>query len=246
MHIESEELISSKIAAFQGKDSRNNKLVLKILALDGPLIKYDIFKALKPEGIRNYPTISRRVDELKRRGYIENAGTRPTRVGKRVEESHTYGLRWKGFIACLALRDAQENFIRVFENNHLLEKVLPNSVSKKMIINILRELFSKEELETISKGILEGYLMAIPDNLESISEGELAAYIVPALIKSSQVWTLIGQKDLSKLLSIKGFPELLSEVITSFETPLNQMLDAIQVLKGQLDQYAVIQREQLH
>lgn len=246
MHIESEELVSSKIAAFQGKDSRNNKLILKILALDGPLIKYDIFKALKPEGIRNYSTISRRVDELKRRGYIENAGTRLTRVGKRVEESHTYGLRWKGFIACLAIRNAQENFIRVFENNHLLEKVLPNSVSKKMIIDILKELFSKEELEMISRGILEGYLMAIPENLESVSEGELAAYIVPALIKSSQVWTLIGQKDLSRLLSIKGFPELLFAVITSFETPLNQMLDAIQVLKGQLNQYAVMQGEQLH
>lgn len=246
MHIESEELVSGKIAAFQGKASRNNKLVLKILALDGPLIKYDIFKALKPEGITNYPTISRRVDDLKRRGYIENAGTRLTRVGKRVEESHTYGLRWKGFIACLAIRDTQKNFITVFENNHLLEKVLPNSVSKKMIIDILKELFSKEELETISRGILEGYLRAIPENLESINEGELAAYIVPALIKSSHVWTLISKKNLSKLLSIKGFPELLLAMITSFETQLNQMLDAIEVFKGQLNQYAVIQGEQLH
>jgi hypothetical protein len=245
MHIESEELVSSKIAALQGKGSRNNKLVLKILALGGPLIKYDIFKALKSEGIRNYPTISRRVDDLKRRGYLENAGTRLIRVGKRVEESHTYGLRWRGFIACLAIGDARENLIRVLENNHLLEKVLPNSVSKQIIIDILKELFSQEELETISRGILEGYLMAIPENLEWINEGELVAYIVPALIKSSSVWTLISKKDLSKLLSIKGLPELLLTMTTGFEMQLNQSLEAIKVLKGQLNQYVATGREQL-
>ena len=71
MHIECEEIIRAKVPAFQGRDAKNNKLVLETFALHGPLIKYDVFKALKSKGVKHYPTISRRVDDLRKRGYLD-------------------------------------------------------------------------------------------------------------------------------------------------------------------------------
>jgi len=232
-------LVLSKIPAFQGRDARNNQLILETLALTGPLIKYDIFKELKKVGVKHYPTISRRVDDLKRRGYIETAGTRLVKVGKRREESSTYGITWRGFIASLAIETIRKNIPIVLERNFLLEKVLPESVPKQIIINILNELFSQEELEVITGALLEGFLRAIPENIELIKEEEYIAYIIPALIKSPNVWSKISEKDLSKLFQIQGMPELFLKLIENFETQLIEMLEVIQTIKKQLKQFII-------
>ena len=91
LHIE-RELIESKIRILRDKGSENNKHVLEILSAKGPLIKYDLFKELKglePKSSKDvqYSTVSRRVDALVNKGYLQAVGTRITIVGKRKGES---------------------------------------------------------------------------------------------------------------------------------------------------------------
>jgi len=231
MHMELDRLASSKISAFQGKESRNNRLILESLALNGPAIKYGIFRVLK-NTIENYPTISRRVDDLKRGGYIEAAGTRAVKVGNRIGESHIYGLTWRGFFASLAIENVRRNLLAVLEANSVLERMLPKSIPKRVVIDVLNNMFSKEELDRVVGGFLQGYLMAIPDNLESVKDAESVAYLVPAFIRSPNVWADVSKKDLSSLFLIEGFPQLLLDMIEKFETQMAQTLEAIRSLKG--------------
>jgi hypothetical protein len=84
MHIGIEELTLIRIPALRGRHESNNRFVLETLALQGPLIKYDIYKALKQRGIKHYPTISRRVDDLKKKGSVGASGKRIIKVGRRV------------------------------------------------------------------------------------------------------------------------------------------------------------------
>jgi len=74
--------------------------------------------------------------------------------------------------------------------------------------------------------------MAIPDNLESVRDAESVAYLVPAFIRSPNVWADVGKKDLSSLFLIEGFPQLLLDMIEKFETQMAQTLEAIRSLKG--------------
>jgi len=237
MHIHLKELIITKIPAFQGKAASNNRLILKTLAIEGPLIKYDIYKVLKPVGVKHYPTISRRVDDLRGRGYLETAGTRQIRVGKRIEESSTYDLTLRGIVACLAIEDVRKNVFAFLERSPLLERLLPKSSYEQIILDVVNELFNQNELETISRALLEGFLRAIPENIELLKEEEYIAYIIPAIIKSPKIWDRLAPKDLSKLFQIEGLPEWLFRIIDDFEAQLTQTLRAIQPIKTQLYEY---------
>jgi hypothetical protein len=57
--------------------------------------------------------------------------------------------------------------------------------------------------------LFEGFLRAIPENLESLREEEYAAYILPALIRSPKISDTFSGKDFTQLLQIEGLPEFL-------------------------------------
>ena len=236
MHIEAE-LIKAKIGAFRGRDERNNRLVLEALALNGPLIKYDIFKTLKPKGVRHYPTLSRRVDDLKERGYIAVAGRRPIKVGKRSEESPTYGLTWRGFITSLAIESVTEDITEVLENEPLLKFDLPHRIPKEMVVNVLRELFTPTEIGIIARAVLVGFLRALPRDIESVKQENYLAYLVPGLTEVPEIRERFEKKDLTKLLQIPGLLELVSSLVETYEGQLSQALSGIRVIKGELARY---------
>ena len=237
MHIECEEIIRAKMPAFQGRDARNNKLVLETFALHGPLIKYDVFKALKSKGVKHYPTISRRVDNLRKRGYLDVAGKRLTTVGKRREESPTYTLTWRGFITSLVIEKVIEDIPSVLENNPLLKFDLPYEIPKEMVINVLRELFTPRETKIIARTLLVGFLRALPRNIESIKQENYLAYLVPGFAEVPEIREKFEEKDLSKLLKIPGLLDLVLNLIKTYEKQLSELLKGIRVMKSELAQY---------
>jgi hypothetical protein len=237
MHIEYEEIIRTKVPALQGRDAKNNKLILETLALHGPLIKYDIFKVLKSKGIKHYPTISRRVDDLKKRGYLDIAGKRLIIVGKRREESPTYALTWRGFIASLVIETVIEDIPRVLKNNPLLKFDLPYEAPKEMIINVLEELFTPREMRIIASTLLIGFLRALPRNIESIRQENYLAYLVPGFKEMPEIMEKFEEKDLSKLLQIPGLLELALNLVKTYEEQLSEALKGIRVIKRELAKY---------
>ena len=236
MHIEFEELVRARVHALQGRDAKNNKLVLETLALQGPLIKYDIFKALKQRDVKHYPTISRRVDDLKKRGYLDVAGKRLITVGKRSEESPTYALTWRGFIASLSIESVIREMPRVLENDPLLEIPVP----KEMAISVLKELFTPRENEIIMRALLEGFLRALPRDIESIEQEKYIAYIVPAMVETPKIREKFEEKDLTKLLQIPGFLDFVWDLIDTFERQLSDSLSSIRIIKKELCKYIQI------
>lgn len=237
MHTESEEIIMAKVPAFRGRDARNNKLVLETLALKGPLIKYDIFKELKSKGVRHYPTISRRVDNLKQRGYLNVAGKRLIVVGKRKERSPKYSLTWRGFVASLAIETVKEKVLTVLENNPLLKFDLPYEVPKEMIINVLKELFSSREIGIAAHTLLVGFLTALPRNIESIKQENYFAYLVPGFLETPKIRERFERKDLNKVLQIPGLLEFALDLVNNYERQLSDMLIAIQIIKKELTKH---------
>jgi len=150
-----------KIPALSGRARTNNLLILETIATEGALLKYDVYKRLKKRGITEYSTVTRRIDSLKEKGYLNEAGRRSTARGKQKEES-TYGLTWRGFIASLTIKEARENILQVLKRNPLL-----SFPEKEIILPILEDLVTPQELETIARSVLEAFLKTIP-NLELV------------------------------------------------------------------------------
>ena len=198
LHINLDELSQMKIPALKGRARTNNLLILKTIATEGPLLKYDVYKKLKKKGIAEYSTVTRRIDSLKERGYLDEAGKRTTERGKQKAES-MYGLTWKGFIASVAGRKVEQDVLQVIEKNSLL--VIPE---KEFILLVLRDIFDPKEVEKITNLLLYGFLRAIP-NLENIEEEELGMWLLhgireipPHIIKINEISE--KKKDLTKLL----------------------------------------------
>jgi hypothetical protein len=233
VHIGFEEFVRIRIPAFRGRDERNNRLVLETIALQGPLIKYDIFKALKSRNVKHYPTISRRVDDLKKKGYIDAAGKRVITVGKRIEESPTYGLTWRGLVASLATDEVAREISAVLKNNPLLKMPFP----KEKVTNVLNELFTPRETKVLVHALLEGFLRAIPRDIESIEQGKYIAYLVPAMVEIPAIRERFEEKDLTKLYQIPGFLEFVMDLINASERQLADVLAGVQMIKKGLSTY---------
>lgn len=161
-----------RIGAFEGKDSKNNRLILEVLALNGSLIKWGIFREIKKQTSITWPTVSRRVDDLKKRGYIEVTGKKKIRIKvvKGERSTPTYWLTWKGLIASLTSEKVRSGFSKVLQN-------IPGKLWTFMI-----EEFKKEEINNIAKIVFEE-IRKIPLDLESISEPELSHIVVPTFFK---------------------------------------------------------------
>ena len=160
LHSNFNELVKVRIPVLGNRAAENNKAILGKIALEGPLLKYDVSKSLNLS-LSDYGTISRRIDALTKAGYLEEAGKRATRRGKQTKQS-LYGLTWRGFIASLTIKEARENVLQVLKRNPLL--AFPE---KEIILPILEDLVTPQELETIARSVLEAFLKTIP-NLEFV------------------------------------------------------------------------------
>lgn len=233
-HIILEEIVKQKIPILERRGARNNKRILEQIALNGPLLKYDVCLKLKlPQS--HYGTISRRIDDLKKKKYLGEAGTRETKRGMQVEQTQ-FGLTWRGLIASLSLEKVRLNLLRVIEKQPLLE--FPE---KTFVLMVIEEVFSSEELDEIVTKFLTGYLNAIPNTIEKIDDGDLLMSIFSAIPEISRMQS--GQqipiknkkaKDLTKLLDkpriLNYLKERILPRIDQFEKQLLQMYLAVHML----------------
>ena len=206
-HSNFRELVRARIPSLGGRAAENNKLILEKIALEGPLLKYDVCRSLNLS-LSDYGTISRRIDALTKAGYLEEAGRRATRRGKQTEQS-LYGLTWRGFIASLSIQDVRENVLQVLRRNPLLD--FPE---KETVLLILEELINQQELEIIARTVLEAFLRTIP-NLELV-ENEPMSFFAWLLsikeIKFPDGFKLSRLQDEDKLLKLLDKPAILRVV----------------------------------
>lgn len=229
-------LIESKIGILRDKGSENNTRILETLSMKGPLIKYDLFKELKSSGNENseketrYSTVSRRVDDLVYRGYLQTAGTRTIIVGKRKDESSRYGITWKGFIAGLTIESVAEDVLTALEKNPHLQLPFLSEAS----ITVTKAIFSNRELKAIAQALLTGYLRAIPKDLESLKPEQLPMYLFPAITETPEIKESFENKDVSKLLQIPEVFDFICSLLDTSEKMLEESLGAIRGLKNTL------------
>ena len=243
MHTPELEGMKTKVPVFRGRDAGNNKLILEVIAFRGPLIKYDVFKSLKSRGVKHYPTISRRIDDLKRRGYLAVAGKRTVNVGRRKGKSLTYALTWRGFIASLMMPPVISDVTRVLDCNPLLRFDLPFQVPKEIVVDAIKELFSPKEIETITRALLIGFLRSLPRNIELIEQEKYLAYLVPGMMETPEVREKFEGKDLRRLLEIPGLLEWILDLVTTYEQQLAEAVKGIQIVKQGLSKYVESQKQ---
>jgi len=207
------------IGAFKGKDAKNNRLIIEALALNGSFVKYDIYKIVKKQRKIAWSTVSRRVDALRKAGYIKVTGTRRTVVGNREEDSPTYGITWRGLIASVEKSEVRGDMLTVLQKNPHLELPEP-------FLTIIGKLFTEEEINEMALKLAEAILI-LPLDLESLKdEKEVLWHVMPLL---NQVGFKVPEK--------KWNPELIqmiSSYILDYEKKLVSSLEKIRLLKKQL------------
>lgn len=235
MHID-RGLIESKIRILRDKGSKNNARIMEIISSTGPVIKYDLFKELKNHDQKafdkqtRYSTVSRRVDDLVNRGYLQAVGTRTIVVGKRQEESPKYGITWKGFIAALTIESAAEEIPKILEKNPQLEFPFPREAP----IEMMKAIFTNRELKTIAKGLVTGYLRVIPKDLELLKPEQMLMFLFPAFTETPETRERFEKKDLSRLLQTPGVLNFITSSLDTTEKTLENSLVAVRELKSRL------------
>jgi hypothetical protein len=233
-HIILEELVKQKIPILERRGARNNKKILEKIALNGPLLKYDVCLQMKlPQS--HYGTISRRIDDLHKKNYLGEAGTRETKRGTQIEQTQ-YGLTWRGLIASLSMEKVRLNLLDVLEKQPLL--AFPE---KGFVLLIIEEIFSQDELDNLVTSFLIGYLNTIPQTIEKIDDGELLMSIFPAITEASKIHSARQNpienekiKDLTKLLDnpkiLNYVKERILPFIAQYEKQLYEMYTAFHLL----------------
>jgi DNA-binding PadR family transcriptional regulator len=101
----------ARISIFRGRDARLNKAIFWILAQQGPLTIYDVWRKLRTQrdfAYIPYNTVNRRVRALEEHGYIEKIGQRRTKTGF---VAVLYQLTTRTYLAIVLDRIDMDDFI---------------------------------------------------------------------------------------------------------------------------------------
>jgi hypothetical protein len=197
-----------RILLFSEKGAENNRRILRYIALNGANLKYDI---AKKAGTVGYSTVSRRIDDLIDRGYLAEADRRPTLRGKQTEES-MYGLTWKGFVAIITLGEVRSNIPKVLRSNPLL-----GFPEKDLVLELLDELFTREEIQVFMNSLVEALLEIIPD-LESMEDQQLPVLLFSALTRISPPKNFKLSKIPDDVLELLDRPAIL-RIVKEYAVP---------------------------
>jgi len=166
MHINQKQL-KAKISIFMGRASEKNNQVLEVIALNGPLLKYDVNRFVG----WHYSTVSRRIDDLNRRGYLTESGTRKTQKG---DQETLFGLSWSGLIASLISENVRANIFNVIELNMETLQTGKNTFIKfSQIFSLLKKIstvYNEEQIAVLVKSLFLGYLSSSAPSLENMME----------------------------------------------------------------------------
>ena len=186
--------ISYPFPILSGKGSKNNRLVFKTLALNGPLSKYELSKIL---GIQ-YPTIHRRVDNLSNLNYLDIADER-VQEKRSDQKTFLYSLTWKGLIVSIQIEDIINNIVEVFRNCPLLK--FPE---KKKILDLIEsyEILNPEDTIQAIELVYEAFLQVLPINFESLSNEPLQYYFFQSIMDTNYEQKYYDALDHEKVKAI--------------------------------------------
>jgi len=214
------------IGAFNGKDAENNRIILETLALKGSLIKWEILKKVKETKKKiTWATVSRRVDDLKERGYITETGKRRTSVAKREQDSPIYGLTWKGLVASLPSHEVRNNIVKVIEMS-------PHLKPLHTLLSMTRGIYTEDEIRDVTDKFYKAVRL-IPLELESVNETDFFFYLSAALFRTD---FSIPEKDLSKLEQNPELLKFLYNAVIKEEESTVKSLENLRGMKAWLEQ----------
>jgi len=102
----------ARISIFKGREARLNKAILWILALQGPLNTYKIWRKVRAErdfAYVRYHVINRKVRALRDQGYLEKYGEE--RAEKMILMVPLYQLTARAYLAILLNKVDLNNFL---------------------------------------------------------------------------------------------------------------------------------------
>ncbi len=215
------------IGAFYGKDSKNNELILETLALNGPLIKWEVLKKVNEIKKRiTWATISRRIDDLKERDYLTESGKRRITVAKREEDTSVYGLTWRGLIASLTIKDVRNNIIKVIGKNPQLDPL------QKLWL-FVKGAYTQEEIREVIEKFLKA-LEDVPLELEYVNWMEFIFYVIPTLIEKFE--NLLPDKNITEIEQSPELLEFFYKIVIQQEEYAEKNLEEIKKVKSWLEQ----------
>ena len=90
-----------RLSAFKHRGAKLNRAIFEILAVEGPLTAYQVYKHIRKrkefEG-KYYSVVNRRIRELREQGYLKKAGETRTKAGF---QASLYELTAKAYLALL-------------------------------------------------------------------------------------------------------------------------------------------------
>jgi DNA-binding PadR family transcriptional regulator len=113
----------ARISVFKGRDARLNKAIFWILAKQGSLTIYDLWRKLRTQrdfAYIPYNTVNRRVRALEEKGYIEKSGERKTKTGFSVK---LYQLSARAYLALLLDRINLDDFIEKAPHDSIIAAI---------------------------------------------------------------------------------------------------------------------------
>jgi len=215
-----------KIPALRGKDAPNNIIILRLIALRGSMNKYDLYSAfpgLKEK--KNYPTVSRRVDDLVTRGYLTVTGSKIAREGtRRQQEVNVYGLTWRGLLAALSEEEVLMGVVAVLDR-HKESLQFP---LQDIVMKVLARW--PEETRHDVKLFWTAFLEVLPGHIEDIPQEAYASFLFPSLA------ALVEQPRLPQRIDQQFVVELLNDPKIR-PWAKRETAKTVQRLKSQLDAF---------
>lgn len=193
-----------KIPALGGRDAKNNSAIVKVIALRGSLNKYDLWAALpgaKEE--KNYPTVSRRVDDLVDRGYLTVTGSKTVREGtRRQEEVNIYGVTWRGLIAALSEQEVMTDIVGVLKRHEASLELPGRDIAMKVV-----EKWPEETRHDV-KLFWTAFLKVIPSHIEDIPQEAYASFLFPSLAALAEQPSLPQRIDQQFIVELLNDPRI--------------------------------------
>ena len=210
--------ISYSFPILSGKGAKNNRLIFKTLALNGPLSKYELSKILTIQ----YPTIHRRVDALRKLNYLDIADKR---IQKKRPDQKTflYSLTWKGLIVSIQIEDVRARIVEVFRNCPLL-----NFPEKEKILDLINsyEILTPEDTIFAVELVYEAFLIALPMNFESLSNERLLNYFFQSIMDTNyeqKYYDVIDHEKVKRILKHSEFTPTLQKYLDYLDYFIGRM-----------------------
>jgi hypothetical protein len=109
----------AKLSVFKGREAKLNHAIFQVLASEGPLAIYEIYKQVKTKGglgHTKYTNVNRRVRALEESCFLDKAGIRNTQAGA---QAVLYQLTTRAFVAIFLNNVNPDTFIKQADEDTL-------------------------------------------------------------------------------------------------------------------------------